>query len=244
MPDDRQQHAGQEDVGVFKYDPLDRNKNEIRVLELLKGEGTVRCHLHQVSLDAWTLGFKTFHTAFVTANKDGSRSENLVTRVTEQWIATHTRECEKGHTTWESLVVPRCRLQHENTDWRSFKTGLNLSPSLKDPISHVVQPRLRMYTQAELDHMDNDTRTVQDMLQDKFCCAPRYAWGDFEALSYCWGSDKRVCDLTINGALVKIPESLNAALEEIRKLPEIRAGMRIWCDAICINQDDAQERRH
>jgi hypothetical protein len=61
----------------------------------------------------------------------------------------------------------------------------------------------------------------------------------FNALSYCWGdpSDRR--PIQINGHKKFITSSLETALRHLRKKDE---DLIIWADAICINQDDIEER--
>lgn len=61
----------------------------------------------------------------------------------------------------------------------------------------------------------------------------------YSALSYVWGDPKHVCDIAINGKMAKITKSLANALRSIRKNTKIRV---IWADAICINQQDFDEK--
>lgn len=70
----------------------------------------------------------------------------------------------------------------------------------------------------------------------------RYTWGDFVALSYVWGdsSDKR--EIFVDGIPVLVTASLEAALRELRNHVRIQQGFLIWADALCINQDDLDER--
>ncbi|KAK4465876.1 HET-domain-containing protein [Cladorrhinum samala] len=62
----------------------------------------------------------------------------------------------------------------------------------------------------------------------------------YEALSYCWGTDKeaiRIID--IDGAIFRVRSPLHAALLRLRQATKPRT---IWIDAICINQQDDAER--
>ncbi|KAF5659185.1 heterokaryon incompatibility protein (het-6OR allele) [Fusarium heterosporum] len=69
---------------------------------------------------------------------------------------------------------------------------------------------------------------------------PKYA-----ALSYLWGDPKNYGEVTINDTTVRIPDNLASAFlcilsdEPFRKQPWIRY---LWADAICINQNDLDER--
>ncbi|KAF2217050.1 hypothetical protein CERZMDRAFT_32569, partial [Cercospora zeae-maydis SCOH1-5] len=63
----------------------------------------------------------------------------------------------------------------------------------------------------------------------------------FEALSYCWGDPRITANIELNGAIAAVTVNLEAALRQFRT----DAGGRvvfIWIDAICINQQDVEER--
>ena len=72
---------------------------------------------------------------------------------------------------------------------------------------------------------------------------PRYT-----ALSYVWGDSTSKEDIIVNGSTIPVTKNLRSALQHIRKLwqtsfPERSPSeMRIWADAICINQHDLAER--
>lgn len=63
----------------------------------------------------------------------------------------------------------------------------------------------------------------------------------YEALSYVWGSEKKPRCVFTNEGDVYIGENLHAALLRLRDRSLDRI---IWADAICINQDDLDERVH
>lgn len=63
---------------------------------------------------------------------------------------------------------------------------------------------------------------------------------DFEAVSYVWGSRKRVQHLRCGeGRVLPVTQSLYDALQRLRLEDRPR---RLWADQICINQDDVEER--
>jgi hypothetical protein len=74
--------------------------------------------------------------------------------------------------------------------------------------------------------------------------SPRFVWGDFEAVSYCWESDERDRHVLVDGCSVPVTENLEALLLELRHLPEARSGIGFWIDGLCINQDDVREKNH
>ncbi|KAM0421462.1 hypothetical protein ACHAPT_010817 [Fusarium lateritium] len=73
-------------------------------------------------------------------------------------------------------------------------------------------------------------------------CCYRFQWGDFATLSYAWGdpSDSEV--IVLNGSDTSITANLGAALRTFRRLGRFSGQFRLWADAICINQNDPEER--
>ena len=61
----------------------------------------------------------------------------------------------------------------------------------------------------------------------------------YEALSYMWGPEDSCRTISINGKPFRVRKSLLTALFHLRYETEVRT-LRI--DAICINQDDVNER--
>jgi hypothetical protein len=79
----------------------------------------------------------------------------------------------------------------------------------------------------------------------------------YEAISYVWGNPRKRQDITIDGATLSITENLHGALTAFRQRPVARSSgepdgataparrqpvRRLWVDAVCINQEDLQER--
>lgn len=63
----------------------------------------------------------------------------------------------------------------------------------------------------------------------------------YDALSYTWGSTKKVAQITVNGSIMHVTSNLHTALLHLRyeKVDRI-----LWIDAICIDQNNMAERRH
>ena len=113
--------------------------------------------------------------------------------------------------------------------------------------------------QAELPYKPLDFDTYEIRLlqlqwgsdEEDISCALEYASlidpGPYIALSYCWGDLKRTRLMNIGDVEFRATENLVHALQAIRKLKR-RTGndgfTRLWVDAVCINQKDAQERSH
>ncbi|KAK0642113.1 heterokaryon incompatibility protein-domain-containing protein [Cercophora newfieldiana] len=63
----------------------------------------------------------------------------------------------------------------------------------------------------------------------------------YEALSYAWGDPAVTRQVFLDGRVVNVTENLAAALRRLRR----RFGdRRLWVDALCINQQDNNEKSH
>lgn len=61
----------------------------------------------------------------------------------------------------------------------------------------------------------------------------------YEALSYVWGEPERTRSIIVDSQRLDITQNLYDALKDILREGDV---VRIWADAICINQDDLPER--
>lgn len=61
----------------------------------------------------------------------------------------------------------------------------------------------------------------------------------FEALSYVWGAQATPCNVLVGHSRIAVTKNLFTALYYLRKYDAVRV---LWVDALCINQDDAQEK--
>ena len=64
---------------------------------------------------------------------------------------------------------------------------------------------------------------------------------DFTTLSYCWGAPQPTKEILINGTRNPVTPNLAAALDHFRDSKDAEATP-IWIDALCINQNDLDER--
>ncbi|KAG5818079.1 hypothetical protein H9Q74_010235 [Fusarium xylarioides] len=62
----------------------------------------------------------------------------------------------------------------------------------------------------------------------------------YEALSYCWGDNSKLQGIKCNNEAFQVTESLFCALQHLRNEHTERI---LWIDAICINQEDLEERQ-
>ncbi|KAL1799759.1 hypothetical protein ACET3X_000101 [Alternaria dauci] len=67
----------------------------------------------------------------------------------------------------------------------------------------------------------------------------------YVAVSYSWGPDveSEKLDVLINGHVVKVRKNLHAALLEFRAMEPFKQGLKLWIDAITINQDNEVEKQ-
>jgi hypothetical protein len=72
----------------------------------------------------------------------------------------------------------------------------------------------------------------------------RFLWGDYAALSYVWGDSTSTNQIVINGKTTPVGRNLEIALRALSKQPVFQDGLKLWVDAICINQGDGQEQGH
>ncbi|KAG5664931.1 hypothetical protein KAF25_008665 [Fusarium avenaceum] len=89
--------------------------------------------------------------------------------------------------------------------------------------------------------------TMQDVLAVDADLPWRYAWGDFLALSYVWGHPElpegEPChSITVDGCLVEVTPNLYYALAQLSQSCRVRQGFKLWTDAICIDQNNAEEK--
>ncbi|TVY52582.1 Heterokaryon incompatibility protein 6 OR allele, partial [Lachnellula suecica] len=65
----------------------------------------------------------------------------------------------------------------------------------------------------------------------------------FETLSYCWGTSPLSLPITVDSQTLHIKPNLASALREFRRSHREALEQRtLWIDAICINQEDVEER--
>ena len=78
-----------------------------------------------------------------------------------------------------------------------------------------------------------------DEIRCRISSAKLSACGDYEALSYTWGDPSITEDIWCEGRRLSITTNLMAALRRLRYSERPRV---FWIDAICVNQEDLDER--
>lgn len=88
----------------------------------------------------------------------------------------------------------------------------------------------------------NERLNTSPYRPSQVCSSTRFIWGDYEALSYTWGDGKRTAHIELNGVSKEVSCELEAALRMLQRLPETQYGMKYWIDALCIQQDNIEEK--
>ncbi|KAH6957190.1 heterokaryon incompatibility protein-domain-containing protein [Fusarium avenaceum] len=98
------------------------------------------------------------------------------------------------------------------------------------------------------DHHGKEPKgSMQDALAVDADLPWRYEWGDFLALSYVWGHPElpegEPChSITVDGCPVEVTPNLYYALVQLSQSCRARQGFKLWTDAICIDQENAEEK--
>lgn len=92
----------------------------------------------------------------------------------------------------------------------------------------LLQPSNDLETPLECELISTTLSHYQDDLLEHYT-----------ALSYVWGDPSRRVTMKVDGQTLSITASLDTALRHLRDQSRIR---RIWADAVCINQNDFEER--
>ncbi|KAK4631182.1 hypothetical protein CLAFUW4_03574 [Fulvia fulva] len=205
---------------------LDTSRREIRILAINPADdldSILVCNLQTVALDDCTPEYR-----------DSLRSGIAATDVkTGAQYEVYCRDCAYD-VPCSKIKIPRWRFRNQRLSWYEMKRAFGMHPDMEDPTDAMSTPALTV----------NDPMVLVSAPWRTACVTPRYTWGDYQALSYCWESEEKVCKVVLNGCTVLIPKNLAAALRRLRRTEEVRSGLKIWCDALCVDQDNIAERNH
>jgi len=70
----------------------------------------------------------------------------------------------------------------------------------------------------------------------------RFSFGDFDALSYAWGSPQNPKIVIVNGETFQINENLESFLRQVASENIYSDRLGLWVDSICIQQTNIPER--
>jgi hypothetical protein len=236
-------------MSTYKYRDLDPSKHEIRVLRFLEAADTnhpnlVHCTLVQVSLDDLLPAYEDF--------LEEMNLRHLPSYITSWWLqadrspkprldAGAFRTCVAAWRYYVGMVHSNRLVDLKNVDialMDVMNVDLARLPDMPQrmPILQAVSSQ---------NSLDAEIETSEVSMDDTASTPPRFTWGDFEAVSYCWESDLRDKAVVVDDIIVQVPTNLEALLQHLQRLPEARAGMAFWVDGLCINQnDESDEKNH
>lgn len=70
----------------------------------------------------------------------------------------------------------------------------------------------------------------------------RFRWGDYAALSYCWGNPNDTTAILVNGVETQVTKTLAEALRCLARTCQFYERFKLWVDALCIDQANYVER--
>ncbi|KAJ5030042.1 heterokaryon incompatibility protein-domain-containing protein [Bipolaris maydis] len=128
-----------------------------------------------------------------------------------------------------------CRLQiysldDINSDYLEFMHDFT-APTTQNWTSSRLSPQLANLAPLKRMHSTRPSPSLY-----------RFNWGDFAALSYVWGDQKNKQTIVLNGHEISVTANLEAALRMFQSGCEFNDKFKLWVDALCINQDDLEER--
>lgn len=160
-----------------------------------------------------------------------------------------------------SCTLEQVDLKDWTSEYRAFRDGL-VEPDGTPP---VLSARARSLSwnahnqiiREEAGHTESSIDLAQLQITDsirfpEYCDQPlenfgglhdRYTWGDFIALSYVWGDRTGEREIRLNDHPFQVGTNLYSALVRLRDSYEVKSrGLKVWVDAVCINQNDNEER--
>lgn len=214
--------------GSAAYRPLDQERREVRVFKLLPPVQSIpSVKLLTVSLDDWTEDFRAAYNGpppFQIASETYTWERRLFDASPALSIADKTQLWLKECFAARETCADHIGIEFPN--WRLDASEIHAS---------------EIATATHIGLTPGSQNRAGDPQDQTFRVRNRYSWGDFEAISYCWGLEK--CDIYVDEAPYLVPANLSAALARLYHLPECR-DIFFWADAISIAQDDLAEKTH
>jgi hypothetical protein len=149
------------------------------------------------------------------------------------------------HLSHGSNNVVRCALENVPLEPLTVKRNLR-SNHIRDSFGCYWEDKFTGKAERALPlvmtALDEDANDLSGLENGKYPFQGRYSWGEYVALSYVWGEPNKTREVFVNGKSVQVTENLESALRILRDKLPMRLGVRLWADALCINQKDLKER--
>ncbi|EME40500.1 hypothetical protein DOTSEDRAFT_74160 [Dothistroma septosporum NZE10] len=111
-----------------------------------------------------------------------------------------------------------------------------------------TSPTTDLYAHHPLDRFDEDIRLLVlhagregDPIKTSLVVTRLSDPRSYESVSYVWGTTSQRVALAVSGRDIMIPINLMTALTYLRSEAQDRI---LWADAVCINQEDTEEKSH
>lgn len=225
-------------MGSAIYQPLDKDKRQIRLLELHPGDGDepLICTLHVVSLPprVGQPGYEKEMQKFV----DWYCFEaNELPHLPRALIA------ERALVYFTVLAYPDRLPENLKPEFQTHQRVLEFM------VYYLRETqRLRFLDtlkacggRSKTDHCSVTSYTHSDKQELKFTAQEAPWFIGYEAISYHWGDQTAKASILLNGQPFEAPLSSTEALRNLRWPQDTRM---VWIDALCINQEDLAERGH
>jgi hypothetical protein len=223
----------------------DLEGDEVRMLKFVEAPNSskshlVHCELEHVLLNDFSKEFKSF-----LSSTDNACNPSIL----GDWIkATNsmTDKVSEKLTSNLHISLPRWRKTMQDNDEhnRCSRWGDTMNVMKANPSRYAMPDFHNHYDLSDISWSFTMPKTDPIKNQESFSFLPRFRWGDFEAISYCWESEVREKIIYLNGTLFAIPTNLEALLQRLRRLRSAKLGMKFWVDALCINQNNVAEKNH
>ena len=266
-----------------KYRPMDRQRNEFRLLRILPpspsssassldfNSDVVRCEMRHYSLDNFiAMKQKADPVPGTTSAEDGDetpRADMARLCLKEHQTVNRTANIPAAKDTMTrerlALLARRYLLQEDrfkklipNNDWDSDEeeelfgywmkswiwTSLANEYSEKGSLTGYIALSYVWAQQPKIpDTLARQVKLYRIFQDISPCCANLMAKELPSVTKTPVGIEDRT-EIILDGQRISVGSNLENALRALREIPDVQAGMPVWADALCINQNDIDER--
>lgn len=251
------------------YRPLNRTKNEIRLLRILPSVRTpsathsldisndpVRCQLEYHDFEQFSTD-EMQKTQSMTTTGRGIKNKNkiqnkLTSRKTDNADEARTRAINKAfednadylQKLIQSGYGGRLDQKYIWDEWRKTWLWTNLP---KEPGEETLSGYIALsYVWSKQPDMSQEEARMLKTRTKLLEISPASAGLLDKAMppsdSHLWPRAYDEAEIILDGSSFKVGTNLEKALRALRETPEVRSGLLVWADALCINQNDIEER--